>query len=510
MKAGKRGKVFLVGAGPGDPGLLTLKGLDCLRQADVVVYDRLLDDRILREVHPGAEKIYVGKSAQHHSLEQEEINRLLVKKAQQGKMVVRLKGGDPFVLGRGGEEAQALSEAGVSFEVVPGISAAVAVPAYAGIPVTHRHLASSFAVITGHKAVDHKDSDIAWDKLSTGVDTLVFLMAVENLAYVVDRLLENGRPSTTPAAVIADGTSHRQRTVVGRLGDIVSQTRKADIQPPAVLVVGEVVRLREHLRWFDNCPLFGKRVLITRPKHQAGQFSQLLLKCGAVPVEIPVIQIRPSPVPAQLEQAILDLKDYHWVIFTSVNGVDAFFNQLGALDLDARWLHGLRLGAIGPSTARALESRGLRADCVPKKYTTPGLLAQLKQYGMAGSRVLLPRADIAGKQLASGLARMGAEVRDVIAYRTTPDSEGASQAKEMLSAGEIDIITFTSASTVTNLVAAVDKDIEMLNKAVIACIGPETASAAASAGLRVDIAAQKHTLPGLIEAMEQYFQRGEK
>jgi len=510
MKTGRRGKVFLVGASPGDPGLLTVKGLDCLRQADVVVYDRLLDERILGEIRPKAEKIYVGKSADYHSLEQEEINRLLVKKAQQGKMVVRLKGGDPFVLGRGGEEAQTLAEAGIAFEVVPGVSAAVAVPAYAGIPVTHRHLASSFAVITGHRAVDHEESEISWDKLSTGTDTLVFLMGVGNLANIVARLIDNGRSSTTPAAVIADGTSRRQRTVVGTLEDIVTRAREADIQPPAVLVVGEVVQLRERLRWFDNWPLFGKRVLVTRPKHQAGEFSRLLYKCGAVPVEIPVIEIKPLPVPAELDQAILNLKDYHWVVFTSVNGVQAFFNQLYALNLDARWLNGLRLGVIGSATARALEGRGLHADCVPKKYTSTGLLAQLKQYDIAGNRVLLPRADIAGKKLASGLARMGAEVQEVIAYRTTPDSDGASQAKEVLLAGEIDIITFTSSSTVTNLVSAVDKNIEMLNKAVIACIGPETASAATRAGIRVDIVARKHTLPGLIEAMEQYFQKGEK
>ncbi|MFC2003281.1 uroporphyrinogen-III C-methyltransferase [Chloroflexota bacterium] len=506
----KQGKVYLVGAGPGDPGLLTVKGLDCLRQSDVVIYDSLLDDRLLGEVRPNAEKIYAGKSAQYHNMEQEAINRLLVEKAQQGKIVVRLKGGDPFVLGRGGEEAEALAKARVLFEVVPGVSAAVAVPAYAGIPLTHRLLASSFTVVTGHRAVDRNDSAIAWDKLSTGADTLIFLMALANLEQIVSRLLENGQLTSTPVAVIADGTSHRQRTVVGTLEDIVSRTRQSNIQPPAVLVVGEVVRLREHLRWFDNYPLFGKRILVTRAKSQASQFSQLLLKRGAVPIEMPAIEIQPSHVPDELDQAILSLKDYHWIIFTSANGVDAFFHRLYALNLDARWLQGLRLGAIGSATASTLESRGLRADCTPKKYTSQGLLAQLKQYNIVGCRVLLPRADIAGKRLPLGLARMGAEVHGVTAYRTVPNVEVMSQVKQMLLAGEIDIVTFTSSSTVFNLVAALGKAQEALNKALIVCIGGETASAATKAGLRVDIVAQKHTMSGLIEAMEQYFQRVDK
>jgi len=506
----KQGKVYLVGAGPGDPGLLTVKGRECLQQANVIMYDRLLDDSLLDEAHPDAEKTYVGKSAQHHSMKQEAINRLLVKKAQQGKIVVRLKGGDPFVLGRGGEEAEALAKAGVPFEVVPGVSAAGAVPAYAGIPLTHRHLASSFTVVAGHRAIDREESAIAWGKLSTGADTLVFLMAVGNLAQIVNRLLENSQPPTTPAAVIADGTSQRQRTVVGTLEDIVSRTRRSSIQPPAVLVVGEVVRLREHLRWFDNLPLFYKRILVTRAKHQASQFSQLLRQRGAVPIEMPAIEIQPSPVPDELDQVILNLRKYHWIIFTSTNGVDAFFSRLSALDLDVRWLQGLRIGVIGPATAHALGSRGLQADCTPKKYTSQSLLAQLKQYNMVGCRVLLPRADIARKQLVSGLTRMGAEVHEVTAYRTVPNTDGIYRAKQALLAGEIDIVTFTSSSTVANLMVTFGKEREALSQALVACIGPETASAAIRAGLRVDIVAEKHTTSGLIEAIEQYFQEGEK
>lgn len=504
----KRGKVYLVGAGPGDPGLLTVKGLDCLKQADVVIYDRLLDDSLLGAARPNAEKVYVGKSARCHSMEQEAINRLLVEKAQQGKIVVRLKGGDPFVLGRGGEEAEALAMNNVPFEVVPGVSSAVAVPAYAGIPVTHRRLASSFTVVTGHEAADKDESTIAWDKLSTGADTLVFLMATGNLGHIVDRLIQNGRPPSTPVAVIANGTSHRQQTLSGTLEDIVSQAKQENFQPPAVIVVGEVVRLRERLRWFDNYPLFGKRILVTRAQHQASQLSQLLLKRGAVPIEMPAIEIQPLPAPDEFDQAILNLKDYHWIIFTSTNGVEVFFHRLYSLNLDARWLKDIRIGAIGSATASALEQKGLRADCVPKKYTSQSLLAQLQRHDKAGCRVLLPRADIAGKELTLGLARLGAKVDEVTAYRTTPDTWGVSQAKQMLLAGEIDIVTFTSSSTVTNLVAALGKKQEAMNKALIACIGPKTAATATKAGLRVDIVARKHTILGLLEAIEQHLQGG--
>jgi len=505
----RRGKVYLVGAGPGDPGLLTVKGLDCLKQADVVIYDRLLDDSLLGVARRNAEKIYVGKSARRHTMEQEAINQLLIKKARQGKIVVRLKGGDPFVLGRGGEEAEALAMNGVPFEVVPGVSSALAVPAYAGIPVTHRGLASSFTVVTGHETADKGESAITWDKLSTGADTLVFLMAVGNLRHIVDRLIQNGRPPSTPVALIVNGTTHRQQTLIGTLGNIVSRAEEEGLQPPAVMVVGEVVRLRERLGWFDSHPLFGKRILVTRAQHQARGLSELLLRRGAVPIEMPAIQIQPLPVPDDFDRAILNLRNYHWIIFTSVNGVEAFFHRLYALDLDARWLKDIRIGAIGSATASALEQRGLRADCIPKKYTSQSLLAQLQRHGIAGCRILLPRADIAGKELTLGLARLGAEVHEVTAYRTTPDIRSLSQAKQMLLAGEIDVVTFTSSSTVANLAAALGKKREVMNKALIACIGPGTASTATKAGLRVDIVARRHTMAGLIEAIEHYCQRGE-
>jgi len=505
----KRGKVYLIGAGPGDPGLLTVKGLECLKQADVVIYDRLIDDSLLDAACPDAEKLYVGKSAHCHSLEQEEINHLLITKARQGKVVVRLKGGDPFVLGRGGEEAETLVMNHIPFEVVPGVTSALAVPAYAGIPVTHRDLASSFVVITGHEAADKEESAIDWAKLSTGADTLVLLMSVGNLAYIVNHLIENGRPPDTPVAIIANGTSPRQQTLVGTLENIVERVKQKDLQPPAVIVVGEVVRLRERLRWFDNRPLFGKRILVSRPRHQASQLSNLLRERGALPVEIPAIDIQPPPTNDDLDGAILNLKNYHWIIFTSVNGVDAFFNRLHALNLDARWLANRRLAAIGTATASALEQRGLRADLVPKKFTSQGLLNELQHQAMKGCRVLLPRADIAGEELTRGLSGLGAEVDEIAAYRTTPHARSISQAKEKILAGEINVITFTSSSTVANLVAALGEEKAALSTTVIACIGPETKATAIRSGLRVDIIAQKHTMAGLVEAMEQYYQRRE-
>jgi len=504
----KQGKVYLVGAGPGDPGLLTIKGLDCLKQAEVIIYDRLLEGSLLTLARPDAEKIYAGKSTRSHAVGQEAINKLLIAKAKQGKIVVRLKGGDPFVLGRGGEEAEALAVNNIPFEVVPGVSSAVAAPAYAGIPVTHRHLASSFAVITGHEADIKGKSAIAWDKISTGADTLIFLMGVSNLKSIVKQLVENGRNPKTPVAIIINGTTARQQVLVGTLEDIVSKAEQAKLKPPAVMVVGEVVRLRENLNWFDSRPLFGKRVLVTRARRQARELSQLLLKRGAVPVETPVIKIKPLPNSEELKQAILNLKNYHWIIFTSVNGVEAFFNQLYTLNLDARWLKGIYIGAIGPATARALGEKGLRPDCVPQKYTSQGLLAELKKQDINEKRVLLPRAQAAGKTLALGLISLGAEVDEVAAYRTLPDRVGLAGVKPMLLEGEIDIVTLTSSSTVTSLLSILGKKRGIIN-ALIACIGPETEANALKAGLRVDIVAKSHTMSGLVEAIEKYFSRGQ-
>ncbi len=503
----KRGKVYLVGAGPGDPGLITVKGLECLRKADVVIYDRLVDDSLLGEAPAGTEKIYVGKGRGCHALEQKEINLLLIDKARDGKTVVRLKGGDPFVLGRGGEEAEVLSANGILFEVVPGVSSAYAVPAYAGIPVTHRRLASSFTVITGHEDPEKDESSIDWSRISTGSDTLVFLMGMGNLVHIVNKLIQNGMPPSTPVAVISQGTGPRQRTVVGTLEDIGNRAQKEGFEPPAVIVVGEVVKLREHLRWFDNLPLFGKRVLVTRAEHQTKELSRLLLERGAIPVEMPVIRISPPSNWRELDQAIMNLKRYDWIIFTSVNAVEMFWKRLRAKKLDARQFGGIKIGAIGPATAKALEDRDLHPDYVPKTYTSQDFLAGLKKQDVAGRKVLLPRVDIAGNELNEGLVKLGAKVQQVTAYRTAIVMDSNSQAKQMLLSGEIDVITFTSASTVKGLLDIMGQKWEVIKQAKLACIGLNTAAALADRGLKADIVASEHTMPGLVDAIESYFAR---
>jgi uroporphyrinogen III methyltransferase/synthase len=501
----KAGKVYLVGAGPGDPGLITQKGLECLAQADVIVYDRLLDERLLDAASPKAEKIYVGKTTSEHTREQVEINQILVAKAKEGKTVVRLKGGDPFVFGRGGEEAGVLADNHIPFEIVPGVSSAIAVPAYAGIPVTQRGLASSFAVITGHEAPSKGSSSINWEKLATAVDTLVFLMGRQNLPKIVAKLLEYGRSSDTPIAVIADGTHPQQQTVVGTLKDIAQRVKEHRLGPPAVIVVGEVVRLRDKLRWFDNRPLWGKRILVTRARHQASALSRLLAERGAQPVELPVINIQRLPNYGELDQAIRNLAQYQWLIFTSANGVDAFFARLHSLKLDSRAFHGLKVGTIGPATTKALEQKGITPDYCPAVYTSEGLIAGLRSGNIQGQRFLLPRAAIADKKLTRGLAQLGAEGHEVAVYKTAPITNAASRARKLLSSGEIDVITFTSSSTVSNLAAALKKEKVALDNIKIACIGPKTTDTATRAGLKVDIVAREHTIPGLVAAIEEYF-----
>ncbi len=503
----KQSTVYLVGAGPGDLSLISKKALEYLAQADVIIYDRLVDSRILDLARSGAERIYVGKSAGQHAREQSEINQLLVDKAKESKTIVRLKGGDPFVLGRGGEEAEVLVDNNIPFEVVSGITSAVAAPAYAGIPVTHRGIASSFAVITGHEDPTKPGSSLAWDKLATGVDTLVFLMGMQNLSAIVEQLIEHGRPADTPVAVIKDGTTPRQRTVAGNLADIAAMVEEHHLTAPAVIVVGDVVRLRDKLRWFDNRPLFGKRVLVTRARHQASALSRLLSEHGAQPVELPAIDIQAMPDTDELNRAISNLEHYHWVIFTSVNGVNAFFQQLSHLKMDARIPEGLKVGAIGPATAEALKMMGVIPDYLPEVYTGQGIIAGLESRDIVGQRFLLTRADIADKELTEGIIRLGAEVDEIAVYKTVPAVAAISQAKEMLLSGEIDIITFASSSTVSNLMAVFDGEQSALNSAKVACIGPKTADTAARAGLRVDIVAGEHTIPGLVTAIEEHFKK---
>jgi len=503
----KSGKVYLVGAGPGDPGLITVKGIECLGKADVIVYDHLLDVSLLEAAPPDAEKIYVGKVAGRHTKPQDEINRILVDKAKEDKTVVRLKGGDPFVFGRGGEEAEALAENGIPFEVIPGITSSVAVPAYAGIPVSHRGLASSFAVITGHEDPTKESSSINWEGLARGVDTLVFLMGIKNLPLIVENLVKYGRDKSTPAAVIKNGTRPQQEIASGNLGDIIEKVKQSGITAPAVVIVGDVVALRGRLRWFDNLPLFGKRILVTRSRRQASKLSHLLAERGAAPVELSAIDIQPLDDYHKLDSAISCLANYQWVIFTSTNGVEAFWQRLALLNMDSRSLGNLVIGAIGPATTGALAERGITTDYMPEVYTGEGIIEGLKSHNISGKRILLPRADIADNELVDGLSGIGAEVDEVAAYRTVAAAEEANKAVKILSSGEIDVITFTSSSTVTNFMAAFEGQKPHIDNTTVACIGPKTKETAVKAGLDVDILAAEQTIPGLVNAIEDYFRR---
>ncbi len=500
------GTVYLVGAGPGDPGLITVRGLELLESADVVVYDRLVDSRLLRRARPGAELVDVGKVPGQRRNRQEDINALLAARAREGKQVVRLKGGDPFVFGRGGEEAEALLADGIPFEVVPGVTSAVAAPAYAGIPVTHRELGSFFTVVTGSEAPGKDASAVPWDRLARLEGTLVVLMGWEGLADIVDALLRHGRAPDTPVALVRWGTEPYQRTVSGTLSDIVEKARQADLSPPVVTVVGEVVGLRQKLRWFDTMPLFGKRVLVTRSRAQASALSDLLSRRGALPLELPSIEIKALEDCAGLDAALRDLgrSGYQWVVFTSANAVEAVFQRLDALGLDTRAFGAARVAAIGPATAAALRQRGIRADLTPEEALSEAVAASLERQGVAGKRLLLPRADIAPEALAHRLVAQGALVHEVPAYRTVVPEASRRRAAEVLAEG-IDIVTLTSSSTARNLADLLAGDLSLLSRATFACIGPVTASTARELGLKVDIVAREHTIPGLVEALERYF-----
>ena len=506
-KSAKRaGTVYLVGAGPGDPGLITVKGLQFMQRADVVVYDRLAGKELLRETKADAELVFAGKSPHGHALPQQEINQLLVRKALEGKVVVRLKGGDPFVLGRGGEEAEFLAQAGIPFEVVPGITSAIAVPAYAGIPVTHRSASSSFAVITGHEDPTKENSAIKWDKLATGVDTLVFLMGMANLPQIVAKLLEHGRPPETPVAIIKEGTYPGQKTVIGRLDDIVTSYQEEGLRPPAVIVVGDVVRMRRTLAWFDNRPLSGKRVLVTRARHQAGKLSQLLAERGAIPIELPAISIENLQDTTAIHQAITRLHHYQWAVFTSANGVEAFFDRLEAHKLDSRAIGGLMVGAIGPATAQSLKTRGIVPDYVPSVYTGRGFVDGLSNHDVRKKRFLILRADIADKEIPDGIRELGGECDEVPVYSTLPDADSLAKAIGLLQAKTIDVVTFTSSSTVTNLLKALGgAGKELLAGVIIASIGPKTTQTARDAALNIAVEADESTVIGLVNAIEGYF-----
>jgi len=524
-KEDKSGFVSLIGAGPGDPGLITLRGAERLGQADVVVYDRLVNPLLLR-MAPQAEWIPVGKQPERHPVPQDEINALLIEYARQGKRVIRLKGGDPFVFGRGGEEALALAKAGIPFEVVPGVTSAVAAPAYAGIPVTHREIAGSVVFITGHRTEQVGDPEADWLRLGHTADTLVFLMGVRNLPRIVEQLLYAGKPRNTPVALIQQGTTVEQKTVTGTLGNIVDKA--AEIHSPAVIVVGEVVKLRDQIQWFDcieRQPLFGLRVLNTKsiPQQQEialvkgvpllDDFSNQITLLGGEVIHMPVLQIGPPTSVKPLKKAARRLATeniYAWVIFTSANGVRSFFNQLTALGYDSRCLNGIKVAAIGPITAQVLQDQGILPDFIPTTYTGAELGSQLPLE--PGERVLLPRSEIALDELPQILRARGGLVDDVSAY-TAKANHPDTIVLEQLIEKQIHVVTFFSPSGVSGLkdmlaeagyVAALS---EILAPIMVACIGPTTQEAAQEMNIRVDVVAQEHTSSGLVQELLKWRKR---
>jgi len=496
----KKGSVYLVGAGPGDHRLITLRGLDCIRDADVIVYDRLVNPVLLNNARPDAELIYVGKSPDRHTMRQEEINATLVQKAKEGKSVMRLKGGDPFVFGRGGEEAEFLYDNNISFEVVPGISSSIAGPAYAGIPVTHRGVATSFAVITGHLK---EDAEIKIR--NAGCDTLIFLMGMGNLSFIVNSIIENGRDPLEPVALVQWGTTPDQRVLTGNLSNIVEKAAQTEFSPPAIIIVGKVASLREKLEWFGKKPLSGKRVMITRPLHQSQKLANLVEELGGEPWGFPTIEITLPSDFAPMDCAIKHIEEYSWLAFTSANGVSAFFNRMRHLKKDIRSLKGVNICTIGPKTKAELEKYSLIVNYVPDSYTSQALADGLSEKLGADDSVLIPRAESAPDAF-SGLRDMGFRIDEVPAYRTVQGNGNIQIAKQFFRERKIHILTFTSASTVTNFVdiMAVDDLEELLEGVTIACIGPITAKTVRDMGMPVHVVADEYTVEGMIASVLEY------
>ncbi len=501
------GIIYLVGAGPGDPGLITLRGVECLRQAQVVVYDYLANEQLLNHAPEDAERIYAGKIGGRHNQDQEEINKLLVEKGRQGKVVVRLKGGDPFVFGRGGEECEALALAGLPFEVVPGVTAAVGAAAYAGIPLTHRDFTASVAFVTGQEGKDKNESNIDWDRLSLGNGTVVFYMGITSLRRNMLRMAEHGRSPHTPVALVRWATTTGQQVLTGTLADIADKAENAAFKPPAITIVGEVVNLRGQLRWFDNRPLSGRKIIVTRAADQASEFSAQLTSLGAEVFECPTIKLVEPLSWDELDIAIAKLADFDWLVLTSVNAVRFFFQRLDLIGLDARALGGCKVCAVGPRTAEALVLHGIRPDLIPADYKAEGVVSGFAKLGIAGKKVLFPRADRAREVIPHDLEQMGAFVTAPVTYRNILPERLCPEALLALEKRCIDCITFTSSSTVLNLAELLGADLlaDMLQGVAVASIGPITSRTCRGLGLKVDIEPKEYTLSALTAAIQQHF-----
>lgn len=509
------GKVYLVGAGPGDPGLITLRGKYLLEHAEVVVYDYLANPKLLSYVPKTAKLIYAGKKGGGlHAFTQEGINQLLVDHAKEGKMVVRLKGGDPFIFGRGAEEIEELVGEGIDFEVVPGVTSATAAATYAGIPITHREYTASVAFVTGHEDPTKKFSNISWEKLATGVGTIVIYMGIKTLPSITQKLIDFGRSPDTPVAVVRWASTPQQRSVVGTLTTICDVVAKADIKPPALVIVGEVVKLRSTIDWFERRPLFGRRIVVTRTREQASDLVAKLEEYGAECLEYSTIHIEPVADYRVLDQALAEIDSYGWLLFTSINAVSYFFKRLYSLDLDSRCLAATKIAVVGRATAEELLKYGVRADLIPEKFTGEGLAEALVKTEVKGSRILLPRALKASEILPEVLGDAGAEVTIAPTYQNIPPQGRKEELRDQLESGSVDLITFTSSSTVTNfltMLGAADSDElrRLLDGVSIAAIGPITADTVREHGLRVDIQPQRFTIDDMVQAIAAVYRNKE-
>lgn len=494
-------KVYLIGAGPGDPGLLTIRGRDALAEADVVVYDYLASDTLLNYARPDAERIYVGKKAGDHTLPQSGINRLIVEKAKEGKIVARLKGGDPYIFGRGGEEAEELLEAGVPFEEIPGISSTIAGPAYAGIPLTHRSFASSVTLITGHENPDKPGSVHNWKALAASASTLVFVMGMKNLPDIAHNLIAAGMAADTPAALVHWGTTPRHRSLVSTLESLPEAAVASGFTNPSVIIVGKVVSLHDRLNWFERKPLLGRSVVVTRAREQASGLADRLAALGAEVIQFPTIEIRPLADYTAVDTTLGRLNDFDWLIFTSANGVKCFWERLDRAGKDTRALGSVRVAAIGPATAEALRSRGVRPDFVPDAYIAESVAQGLLEQGMEGRKVLLARAAVARDVLPDTLRKAGADVLVLPVYETVPAHARLDEVTERLQKGTLDYVTFGSSSTVDNFFARIPESLVRESGVRLACIGPVTAKTLGNHGLTASVMPETFTIPALVDAI---------
>ncbi|MBT6899455.1 MAG: uroporphyrinogen-III C-methyltransferase [Nitrospina sp.] len=500
-----KGLVVLVGAGPGDMGLLTLSGKQWLQKADVVLYDHLVNPDMIRFTQKSAEMIYVGKKEGVASMEQEQINNLLINKAREEKIVVRLKGGDPFIFGRGGEEIQAIQAVGIPFIIVPGVTSVTGVAAYAGIPLTHRHLSSTLSIITGSNEKNQGDIHIDWEKIASRSGTLVFLMGARKLPLIVEKLIKFGKSPDTPIAVVQWGTTARQKTWTGTLGTIVEISAEDKILPPALTIIGEVVNLKSKIEWYEHLPLFGKTVVVTRKGDQADSMIDRLRELGAEPFFFPVIETIAPDDWSPLDNALNNLSQYDGLIFTSVNGVRFFAERLKTIEQDIRELKGARVYTIGPKTAEAVRDLGIRVDVVPENFIAESLIESIGN--AEGKRFLIPRATVARETLPEQLRKMGALVDVAPAYKTVLPSQSVDALEKRLKEGSVDVITFTSSSTVTNFLTLTGEQLlPAIKNTKIACIGPITAKTARDAGLNVEIMPEQYTVSSLMDAIEIFYQ----